>query len=349
MTDPEAVLYQLIHSHNVDGIIFWNSFFSIWSQAESIQTLLKRFDPIPIVSIEREIPGCSNILVDNTLGVNELVRHLHEKHHHTRIAFIGQKENQTSELRRLAFVEATTRLGIYNEALVGEITELDGRGLVPGRDYEAIVALSDWEAILLTQQLRLRGLSLPQDLAIIGFNDGMDARGSQPPLTTIRMPFRSMGRQAVEMLVNRINGRESALTVWKPLQLILRRSCGCLEPMAEQAGVDSARPMPGSLSEILTTRKTTILAEMALGMGTSIDTLAHAWAEKLLSIFISGLLSNSGEAQTGRSPSNYLKEFSDLLQWANKEGSNISRWHEALDNSAPPNSSLPGRGPTVCC
>jgi signal transduction histidine kinase/DNA-binding LacI/PurR family transcriptional regulator/DNA-binding response OmpR family regulator len=327
--EPQAALYRLIDSGNVDGIIFWNSFFCVRSQNEAIRTFLNRFEPLPMVSIERELPGCSNILVDNTQGINDLVKHLSEKHQHSKIAFIGQNENQTSELRRLAFVEATTRLGIYNEDLVGELSDLDRRGLVPGRDYQAIVALSDWEAILLTQQLRLRGLSLPQDMAITGFNDGMDARGSQPALTTIRMPFRSMGRQAVEMLVNRINGRESPITIWKPLQLILRRSCGCLEPMAEQAGIAPVTPMPGSLSEVLPVRKSTILAEMALGMGTSIDTMAHAWAEKLLDIFLSGLLSSSKETDL-LGPTDYLHELNDLLQWALKEGSNVSRWHEAL-------------------
>ncbi len=327
--DPQAVLYRLIDSSNVDGIIFWNSFFSTYSQPEAILAFLKRFEPIPIVSIERELPGCSNILVDNAQGVNNLVLHLYEKHNHTKIAFIGQKENQTSVLRWMAFKEATSRLGIYDEALVGELSELDDRGLIPGKDYQAIVALSDWESVLIAQKLRLRGVRLPQDVAITGFNDGMDARGSQPPLTTIRMPFRSMGRQAVEMLVNRINGRESPVTIWKPLQLILRRSCGCLEPMAEQAGITPTFAPPGTLSEVLTLRKSTILAEMALGMGTSVDTLAHAWAEKLLNIFLSGLFSSSGEIDSPVSI-NYLQELNDLLQWATKEGSNVSRWHEAL-------------------
>ncbi len=327
--DPQAVLYRLIDSGNVDGIIFWNSFFSTYSQPDTIRAFLNRFEPIPIVSIERELPGCSNILVDNAQGINDLVQHLYDQHHHTKIAFIGQKENQTSVIRWLAFKDATTRLGIYDEALVGELSELDERGLVPGRDYQAIIALSDWESVLIIQKLRLRGLSLPQDVAITGFNDGMDARGSQPPLTTIRMPFRSIGRQAVELLVNRINGRESPVSVWKPLQLILRRSCGCLEPMAEQAGIAPISSPTGTLSETLTFRKSTILAEMALGMGTSVDTLAHAWAEKLLNVFLAGLLSSSGDAAAPIS-SNYLQEFSDLLQWANKEGSNVSRWHEAL-------------------
>ena len=54
---PQAVLYDLVGKHNLDGIIFWNSFFSTHSTAEKTQEFLERYSPLPIVSIELALKG----------------------------------------------------------------------------------------------------------------------------------------------------------------------------------------------------------------------------------------------------------------------------------------------------
>ncbi len=334
-TDPEAVLYNLISTENADGLIIWNSFFSSTSQPEVVQKYIDAFQPMPIVSMELQLSGCSNLMIDNDQGMRDLLTHLVETHNYRKIAFIGRKGHLVSQVREAAFQEVLTEWGIFDPDLVNDLSDFDERGMSFILDSQAIVVLSDWEAVLMLEKLRARGVNIPDDVAIVSFNDGMDARGSLPPLTTIRLPFRSMGRRAVEMLVHRIHGSSQLESTWMPLQLILRRSCGCLEPMAEKAAIriipaKSGCTHPPILSDLLPVQKTAILADLAQGMGTPIDSLAKSWAERLFDGFISELYRGQAKESNGIPSTIYLKELSDLLRQAIDEGSNISRWHEAI-------------------
>src|SRR5512142_2543296 len=62
---PQAVLYELVGKHNVDGIIFWNSFFSPRSTVEKTQEFIDRYAPLPVVSIELALKGSCNLMIDN--------------------------------------------------------------------------------------------------------------------------------------------------------------------------------------------------------------------------------------------------------------------------------------------
>jgi DNA-binding LacI/PurR family transcriptional regulator len=139
--------------------------------------------------------------------------------------------------------------GLFDNALVGSLANLDARGLRAGFDYRAIMAHSDSEAVKIIETLRERGLRVPEDVAVTGFNDGYEARGSIPPLTTVRLPFRKMGQRAVEILAQRVAGREVSGDVYIPLRVILRRSCGCLEPLAtgRRGRGETRRTLPPSL------------------------------------------------------------------------------------------------------
>jgi len=100
---PQAVLYQLIGAHNVDGLIFWNSFFSPRSFIEDTQAYIDRFRPLPMVSIELAADGCSNLLLDDSQGVRDLLDHLIKGHGYRRIAFINEVRNYAAIARQSGF------------------------------------------------------------------------------------------------------------------------------------------------------------------------------------------------------------------------------------------------------
>jgi signal transduction histidine kinase/DNA-binding response OmpR family regulator len=105
--------------------------------------------------------------------------------------------------------------------------------------------------------------------------------------------------------------------------------------MAEQAFVQqvSSLSLPFDsipLSEFLPTYKATIIAELARGMGTSIEPLATTWAEKLFDVFISELYREQGNPQERTPSKTFLRDLNQLLRNAIEEGSNVSRWHEAI-------------------
>jgi signal transduction histidine kinase/DNA-binding LacI/PurR family transcriptional regulator/DNA-binding response OmpR family regulator len=327
---PQAVLYELIGAHNVDGLIFWNSFFSPRSLIEATQVFISRYFPLPIVAIELEAAGCANLLLENAQGVHDLLAHLIDGHGYRRIAFDTEARNYASKAREIAFEHTMREYGLFDPALVGSLADLDRRELRAGFDYQAVLAHSDEEAGKIIEAFRERGIRVPEDVAVTGFNDGQEARGTIPPLTTVRLPFRKMGQRAVEMLVQRIAGQEVSDEVHIPLRLILRRSCGCLEPLAEQAAAGQMHRPENTLAEALSGQRELILFELARGMGTSLEGLANGWSGKLLDIFAAELARFEAGSSACPPSHTYLRDLNDILRQAVAEGSNVSRWHEAI-------------------
>ena len=327
---PQAVLYRLVDQQNVSGIIFWHSFVGPYNSLQDYQDFVKRYRPLPVVSIELDLDGCSSLTLDNEQGMRDILGHLVEKHAYRRIAFLYDPRNMTACRRRDSFKKIMLEYGLFDPDLTGMQIELDKRGLLPGGDYQAVVAQSDEFAVQVIEDLQQRGLVIPSDVAVTGFNDGYTARGSLPPLSTLRVPFRGMGRKAVQMLASQISGNSSLEQVTMPLRLITRRSCGCLEPMAEQAAAGPQISVQQPLTQVLQSLRPLILVEMGRGMGTPIENLAARWSEDLLDIFLAELGTHIDEKIDGLPTPDFLQDLSKLLQDAVAEDSNVSRWHEAL-------------------
>ncbi|HMN58962.1 MAG TPA: response regulator, partial [Anaerolinea sp.] len=101
-----------------------------------------------------------------------------------------------------------------------------------GVQFSAVLASNDESAIGAIEALHQAGLMVPQDVAVIGFDDRFEAKAQVPVLTTIHHPMYEMGYQSAHLLIERIQGRVSPDTIVKiPTRLVIRESCGC------QAGV----------------------------------------------------------------------------------------------------------------
>src|SRR5262249_6451225 len=105
----------------------------------------------------------------------------------------------------------------------------------------AIVAANDWMALGALDALRARGLRVPQDVAVVGFDDFDDAKFAMPPLTTVRQAPRQLGIEAVRLVLARLRGEDRGDVVLDTLPQI-RRSCGCFD------GTRSGDPEPPALS-----------------------------------------------------------------------------------------------------
>lgn len=331
---PQAVLYDLIGKHNVDGIILWNSFFSYRSTVEKTQEFIQRYQHLPVVSLELALQGACNLLIDNVQGVRDILAHLIEIHGYKKIAFLNQESSYSSRSRQKAFQQLMNAYGL-NQELIGTLADLDSRGLHPGVDYQAIIAHSDYHAVQTIETLQARGVRIPDDVAVTGFNDGLEARGSLPPLTTMRLPFRKQGRQAVEILARWIAGENPQEQVVMPVQLILRRSCGCLEPMAEDAASFDAQSQTfinfsdQTLEQMLVHQRAEIIVRLSAVMAAPVESQSYAWAESIFDSFITELANLQSGGSTASSHE-YLKKLNSVLRDAVEEGVNVSRWHEAV-------------------
>jgi LacI family transcriptional regulator len=200
--------------------------------------------------------GTPWISVDNRVGACEATRHLIGLGHR-RIAHIqGPLKYQVSHERYLGYCDALNEAGIpLDPALVreGDFTPPTGRtcanaffDLPAEKRPTAIFAGSDYMAYGAISAAEQRGLRVPGDIAVVGFDDFPASAHMEPALTTVRQPFYEMGRRASEMLLALVdalrpvnglnnNGRvpgvpssnfSEPIRIKMPASLIVRASCG---------------------------------------------------------------------------------------------------------------------------
>ncbi len=147
-------------------------------------------------------------------------------------------------------VQRRSASGLHRHPSVGR-----GRPAAPRPDWvDGIVAGNDQMAIGAISALTDMGVSVPGDVAVGGFDDIQLSRLMSPALTTVRQPMRDLGRQSVELLVERLadpGGRRRSVTL--PTQLLVRASCGCAAPWAySQTTSPHVPPGTGEISGAFT-------------------------------------------------------------------------------------------------
>ena len=203
---------------------------------------------VPIVTLAgTPSPESMNVRCDNESGMRALVRHLVLDHRYGSVAYLAGRGDSPDNLARARVFEAEAAAagaeiqigpswqGNYSAAGgAGVITSLLEAGTTMPR---AIVCASDQTAIGVMHALAQRGIKVPQEVAVTGFDDVPVARHLHPPLTTVRQPMQELGAKAFELLYSRISAATGAPDVVLPVQLIVRESCGCAPkpPLPTQA------------------------------------------------------------------------------------------------------------------
>lgn len=146
---------------------------------------------------------------------------------------------QALEAADLPFDPALTREGDYSaESGFAAMTSL----LEERADFTALFASNDTVAMGAMAALRVYGLRIPGDVAVVGYDDVPLAAYAAPPLTTVRSPALEHGRLAGEMLIQLIRGeRVAEPRLALELELVVRRSCGAAQPSSSNdSGVESS-------------------------------------------------------------------------------------------------------------
>lgn len=179
----------------------------------------------------------STVSADHEAGAYEATRHLLAKGH-KRIGFLNGSPQYSNSMDRLrGYCRAIQEAGMaIDETLMysGNYSRKSGYEASAAvfsdlPKLDAVFASNDRMAIGLIQGLRERGCELPADLPIVGYDDSDAAGISDPPLTTVRVPFYDMGQLAAERLLDRLpEWRSSESVFFEKLQtrLIVRKSCG---------------------------------------------------------------------------------------------------------------------------
>jgi len=192
---------------------------------------------IPIVLVDNllnETP-VDTIVCDNLTGAYHVTRHLIQTHGLRNLVFIsGPAGWFSSRERRQGYESALAEIGQTPRVIFAEDTtmmfgyEAMLEALERFPDLEGIVAVNDATAIGAIRACKERGIRVPEDIAVVGFDNVGWAPLHDPPLTTVRIFWREIGVQAAHRLIDRIERSTLAsFQLRMSTELIVRQSCGC--------------------------------------------------------------------------------------------------------------------------
>lgn len=230
LRDEKEFVGRMLRERRMDALILMNL-----STPDAAIREMARHDA-PVVLIDRplrESKLCA-IIMDNIAGAEAATRHLVE-HGYDRIAILtGPEDSYDSQQRFEGFrraLERSNRTIFPDLVWKGAFTEESGQQVMrawldAGKELpDAILATNDVMALGAWNVLRERGVRVPDDVALVGFDDIESAR--HLGLTSVSVPMRAMGRAAAEAAIQQISSRKTQPQRMLPTALVVRRSCGC--------------------------------------------------------------------------------------------------------------------------
>jgi LacI family transcriptional regulator len=230
---PDNTPRRPLGEHNTDGLLV----FTESLDAKEL-TRLNSID-FPVVLLHQAPPNSLDIpvvTIENQSGAKNIVEHLIKVHNCHRIVFLqGPEGHEDSTWREKGYLEALEAHGIsFDPSLImhgnfdrsiaqASIDLLLANNVV----FDAVFTGDDESAIGVLVSLRKAGRRVPEDIAIVGFDDSVFANTLLPPLTTVHAPTEQVGKQAVRQLARIIQGDKVESRLVLSTDLIIRRSCGC--------------------------------------------------------------------------------------------------------------------------
>lgn len=238
----EASAYQrFMHGREADGVIVAAAAVA---DANLIQ-LVRSSYPVVLVGRAPHLPEATAVGLDDLHGGEVATKHLVEVHGARRIAHIAGPLGHQSAMDKLTgYQTALVSAAIAPDpALVVESDYSDGGGYEAVEElfrrktpFEAIFAANDQMALGASEALRARGLAVPGDVPLVGYDDILLARYADPPLTSVHGDMAAVGALAATRLLDLVDGQPASehLTLL-PTGLVVRRSCGCQSKEGEPA------------------------------------------------------------------------------------------------------------------
>jgi DNA-binding LacI/PurR family transcriptional regulator len=311
-------VYDLVPHAGLDGVLAMAGSLSNFCGMPAFQSWSERLAGTPCLMAQIEVAGRASYSVDNEHGTHAVISHLIEQHQRRRIAFVrGPAESVEAEARRRAYLRALTEHGLPIEeklivgpglgrqdgiAAVGTLLETHG-GHAGALD--AIACVNDDVALGVQEELARRGIGIPDPVAVVGFDDATNARTANPPLTTVNQNVAGQGAGAAELLLEALEAKRPLETRQLKPTVVLRASCGCVLPLANDS--KSLRKPTGGLARsfrlLLIERRSTITANLARAASGRLAGVA-GWEAKLLDAL--------GEEVSGTRGGAFLRELEKL-------------------------------------
>jgi signal transduction histidine kinase/DNA-binding LacI/PurR family transcriptional regulator len=325
------VAYDLAAT-SVDGLII-NSTVGNYISAEELRGFYTRFGSLPLVSIGKKIPDVACVLVDNRKGMKEAVVHLIENHGFRQIAFIrGPEGNFEAEVRYQAYIDVLVEYGIpLDPRLVAPGNFLHSAGVEAVRlllderkvSMQAIVAANDDMALGALESLTVRGIHVPNVMAVVGFDNIENTKAITPSLTTVGQPLSEQAKKAAEYLFSLWTSERPPAETILPTKLLVRQSCGCFDPAVVQAAASAGAATEERFDadpETLAERIRAALNESSTTYGLNPDHLR--WDKNICDAFVADL--------NNHTPGVFLQCLDNLFRTTTGEGTSLHGLISAL-------------------
>jgi DNA-binding LacI/PurR family transcriptional regulator len=220
--------------HNADGVVVFSNTLSEERLAEwhsmDFPVVLMHHTSLHSLSIP-------SVNVENEKASFQIVEHLIKVHGRKKIAFVRapghQQDAQSRELAYKAALKANSIAFDTNLVISGNYDRDAARQAMQEflvnhhPRFDAVFASDDDLAVSAISALQNAGLRVPEDVAVVGFDDQRFAAQFVPPLTTVHAPTEHVGRVAGLQLLRLLRGQPAEAMTLLPTELIIRQSCGC--------------------------------------------------------------------------------------------------------------------------
>jgi len=241
-------IFELVNYDLFDGVVIMLDTILTRNFSNTLQERVKAKFKGPVLVIDRESEYFDSIMMDHYNPVYKLVEHLIVEHGYKDIAFLGGKEGHPHSVQRYnAFLDCMRDYNLeVNESWVYhgnywyDTAEIFADRLLRFRNNmpRAIACANDIMAIGVAARLTEKGIRIPEDIAIIGYDSVEDGRNAPQPLTSSPIPSRRCGEYAFKFINAKING-ESIPEFEPSTELYIGESCGC--KMEEKSANDLRR------------------------------------------------------------------------------------------------------------
>lgn len=255
---------------NTDALIVILPLLSA-ARSQDVQQMIAQGHPVIFVGAGEDGPS---VVPDNAGGIRQAVDHL-VAHGHRRIAFIaGEADHAGDSGQRLVAYRAALRahgLPDAPELVAYGFHTFDGahlameRMLASENPFTAVIGSNDENAVGALRALRQAGRRVPEDIAVLGFDDRLEALLQSPPLTTVRYPAYEAGGAALSLALQAIEAPlDKATSVTIPTHLVIRQSCGCVHGASAGSPLSASRPgqVAGGLDQIAAAVERAVIAQL---------------------------------------------------------------------------------------
>lgn len=239
--EGEKAIISLPDCSTFDGIIVTEDLFDNPGMADELYDILKEKAQCPVVYLRSMRDEFYSILVENKKSIANMVKHFIDEHGFKDICYMSGKKGFLDTNERLqGYIDVMKENNIdVNEHMIfhGDFWRDKGKEAVDwfmeGReenDYpQAVVCANDYMAISICEELHKRGVRVPEDVCVSGFDCINEAMTFEPTLTTMQVDIEEMSAKAVEIIDNVNHGIVEDKVQYMEAKLLLYKSCGCGE------------------------------------------------------------------------------------------------------------------------